>query len=204
MEHTSIPYSLHSSPFMYGMLPTPIGTPLNEVEDENSDIKTLHCHHNMTATGLAFPSFSGDPVFRQMSHPDELTRSKQIIEIGALAVTNQAKIDPRLEPCDLIPNHDLMLKNLVDIEEHVKKAGGAEALHNCKTIRKVLTGKTECERETDTADRVLDEDCDTSGNGTAEMYPDIFDGCDDNEIMETLMKQHATGDISVLEMEAGS
>ncbi|USP78233.1 uncharacterized protein yc1106_05507 [Curvularia clavata] len=197
-QPTSSPYSLHSGPFICGMLPTPIGTPLNEVEDKNSDINTLHYHHNMTATGVAFPPFSGDPVFRQMSRPEELARSKQIIEIGALAVTNQAKIDPRLEPCDPIPNRDLVLKKLVDIEEHVKKAGGAKALDSCKTIRKVLTGKTQCEGEMDAVSAVLNNDVDASKNVTTETYSEMFDGHDENEIMDTLMKQHATRDISVV------
>ena len=201
MEPTSIPYSPHSSPFIYGMMPTPIGTPLNEVEemeDTNSDINAFYHQHNMTAAGLSFPLFSGDPIFRQMSRPEELARSKQIIEIGALAVTNHTKIDPRLEPCNSIPKHDLVLKELVDIEEHVKKAGGVEALRSCKTIRRALAGKTECEGEMGAAGDALNDHNDTARSDTAETYPDLFVGHDDNEIMETLMKQHATRDIDVV------
>lgn len=197
MEPTSSPYSLHSSPFICGMLPTPIGTPLNRVEDTDPDIDTLHRNYNMTTPGLDFPQFSRDPIFRQMSHPEELARSRQIIEIGALAVTNYGKVDPRREPFESIPNRDLVLRKLVDIEEHVKKAGDVEALRSCKTIRKVLTGKTGCEDEKDVVDKVSNGGIDASRNNAVETYTDVFDGRDDDDIMASLMKEYGAEDISV-------
>lgn len=52
--------------------------------------------------------------------------------------------------------------------------------------------------ETDATGGMLSDDIYASRNDTAETYSDPFDGRDDNEIMETLMKQHATRDISVV------
>ena len=197
VEPTSVPYSLHASPLIYGMLPTPIGTPLNEemeMEETNCNTNTLRQDHSMSGADLNFSSFPTGPILRQMSHPDELARSQQIIEIGALAVTNRSKIDPRLQPHEPISDREFVLRKLGDIEEHVKNAGGVEALRSCNTIRKVLIGKTEGQGETDVVDGLLNGDINASRNSTAESYPDVFGGRDDDEIMATLMKQHGGGD----------
>ena len=168
------------------MLPTPIGTPLNEVIGaEDTNCNTLHPEHSGSATALNIPLFPVDPILRQMSHPVELARSQQIIEIGALAVTSHPKVDPRLQPDDEISDREYVLKKLVDIEEHVKKAGGIEALRSCNTIRKVLTGKTECEGETDVMDGVSNHGINALKDKTAESYPHVFDGHDNNEVMAT-------------------
>ena len=192
----STPYSLQSSPLVGGMLPTPIGTPLNEVmgvDDTSSDTDIAHQFHSIDMTGLPILSSAGNPIFRQMLHPDELARSRQIIEIGALAVTTNAKVDPRLEQGSSTLNLEHILKKLVDIEEHLEKSGGVEALRSCRTIREALVG----EAESGKGMRVMDEGL-IEGNGTSSNYSRMFDGCDDNEIMAMLMRQHGTGGSEVV------
>ncbi|KAF5851853.1 hypothetical protein GGP41_000557 [Bipolaris sorokiniana] len=129
-------------------------------------------------------------LFRQMSRPEELARSRQIIEIGALAVTSHSSIGPRLQPYTSASNQERISKKLVNIEEHLGKSGGAEALRSCKTIRKVLIGTTECEEETKGMDGVLKDDGNTAANIPKEAYSDLSNGCDDNETMAMLMSQH--------------
>ncbi|EUC51146.1 hypothetical protein COCMIDRAFT_80447 [Bipolaris oryzae ATCC 44560] len=190
MKPTSMPYSLQSSPLVGGMLPTPIGTPLNAVEDVDCDTNITHQNHSIENNNPFFPSFPEGLLFRQMSRPEELARSWQIIEIGALAVTNHGSIDPRLQPHTSASNQERILKKLVDIEAHLGKSGGAEALRSCKTIREVLTGRVECEEETKDMDGVFKDGEITAANTPNEAYSDLSNGCDDNEIMAMLMSQH--------------
>ncbi|EUC33267.1 hypothetical protein COCCADRAFT_96516 [Bipolaris zeicola 26-R-13] len=190
MKPTSMPYSLQSSPLVGGMLPTPIGTPLNAGEDTDCDTNTTHQNHSIENNNPFFPSFPEGLVFRQMSRPEELARSQQIIEIGALAVTNHGSIDPRLQPHAFVSNRERMLKKLVDIEEHLGRSGGVEALRSCKTIREVLTGTMECEEESNSMNEELKDEEITAANTSNEAYSDLSNGCDDNESMAMLMSQH--------------
>lgn len=190
MKPKSIPYSLQSSPLVGGMLLTPIGTPLNVVEGTDCDTNITHQNHSIENNNPFFPSFTEGLLFRQMSRPEELARSRQIIEIGALAVTSHSSIGPRLQPYTSASNQERISKKLVNIEEHLGKSGGAEALRSCKTIRKVLIGTTECEEETKGMDGVLKDDGNTAANIPKEAYSDLSNGCDDNETMAMLMSQH--------------
>ncbi|EMD90641.1 hypothetical protein COCC4DRAFT_127830 [Bipolaris maydis ATCC 48331] len=187
---TSMPYSLQSSPLVGGMLPTPIGTPLNVMENTDFDTNTTHQDHIIENNNPFFPSFPEGPLFRQMLRPEELERSRQIIEIGALAVTSHGSIDPMLQPYTSVSNQERILKKLIDIEEHLGKSGGAEALRSCRTIREALIGKTECEEEAKGVDRVLEHDGNTAINTPKEAYSNLSNGYDDNEIMAMLMSQH--------------
>ncbi|EMD58934.1 hypothetical protein COCSADRAFT_128629 [Bipolaris sorokiniana ND90Pr] len=173
-----------------GMLLTPIGTPLNVVEGTDCDTNITHQNHSIENNNPFFPSFTEGLLFRQMSRPEELARSRQIIEIGALAVTSHSSIGPRLQPYTSASNQERISKKLVNIEEHLGKSGGAEALRSCKTIRKVLIGTTECEEETKGMDGVLKDDGNTAANIPKEAYSDLSNGCDDNETMAMLMSQH--------------
>lgn len=82
------------------------------------------------------------PVVTRMTDPTQLAHSRRVIQIGAMAVRNQAPlplpIDPRLS------SHESMLKKLDDVERHLKgqDVDNEEALRGCELIREAL-GKRE-------------------------------------------------------------
>ncbi|KNG45446.1 hypothetical protein TW65_07696 [Stemphylium lycopersici] len=206
MKPTSMPYSLHSSPLVGGMLPTPIGTPLNEVLSMETDPDTSHKHQDYS-TGIqalrGFPPSEG-PVFRHMLRPEELSKSRQIIEIGALAVTNRTKIDPKLGPHSHTTNHERILKKLNDIEEHLKNSERTEGLRGCGIIREALANRTGRDELTNVVDEVLDDHTDEPSRMLAMEDLDMFDGCDDNEIMAMLMRQNGVDDSGIEDGDDGS
>jgi hypothetical protein len=177
MKPTSTPYGLHGSPWVDGMLRTPIGTPLNGM----IEVKGLRygCQHN----GISSSMGSGGPVFQHMTRPDELARSHQIIQIGAMVVKNRSKFDPRLEESST-DTHERLLKKLSDIEQHLKETKGEEALRGCRMIREAL-GKT---IEDEDVAPTVEHDPDTLDAPSKVLDCDMYDN--GNELMEMLMREN--------------
>ncbi|KAF7573476.1 hypothetical protein PtrM4_083810 [Pyrenophora tritici-repentis] len=128
---TSVPYQI--TPLVDGMLSMPLGTPINEVEYQIRS--PVHNYRTQDMSGPGHAVYPGGPTYRQMTRPEELARSRQIIEIGAMVVTNPSKLDPRLETQ---PSRTKILKSLDDIEEHLKEITDEEALRSCRLIRQAL------------------------------------------------------------------
>lgn len=177
-----MPYQ--GSPLIDGMLSMPLGTPMNEVE---YPIRSPDYKHRTQDLGTFNPPmYTGGPTYRQMTHTDELARSRQIIEIGAMVVTNRSKIDPSLEPQ---ASRTHILKSLEDIEKHLKETTDEEALRGCKLIREALVKTTAQEGIVDT-EEILDEDLEAPSKVLKDSDYDVFSGLDDNEIMAMLMKHN--------------
>lgn len=113
-----------------GMIPTPIGTPMSPVGPR----------YYRPAAGQQTPMHyelpSQDVIFRQMGRPDQMERSRKIIEIGAIAV--RAPLDPMLQDKD-----STILKKLEEVEQYLKHEGGdcQNALEGCVAIREALLQK---------------------------------------------------------------
>ncbi|CAO2651945.1 Nn.00g002280.m01.CDS01 [Neocucurbitaria sp. VM-36] len=146
LKPTGIPYVLGGSPMVGGMMSTPIGTPLDMLSESETPAK----HRKDTVSNITqykpthtLSTKSSGPVFEYMTHPNDLARSRQIIQIGAMAVVEPSKLDPRLE-------HDYegecpkrMLKSLLDVEQHLQgKNGDEEVLKACNVLRNALTKVT--------------------------------------------------------------
>jgi hypothetical protein len=124
-----------------------------------------------------------------MTRPGELARSRHIIEIGALVVSNRSKLDPRLEPQSPITDRARVLEKLADIEQHLRDKEGEEALPACMTIRVTLSNKMDAE-DVDVADEVGTVDAEWRDKEPAGSQCDVYNGHDDNEIMEMLMREN--------------
>ena len=180
MNPTSIPYAQHGSLLICGMLPTPIGTPLNEM----MEVEDLRCGHQDNGTdGIGLATVPEGPVFQHMTRPDELARSRQIIQIGAVAVKSRSTLDPRLMQTGM-NDRELILKKLADIEAHLKKTKGEEVLRGCRMIREALGKKLDADEVTDT---VEDEDPAALG-APSKLDCDTYD--DGSEVMEMLMRRN--------------
>ena len=183
MNPTSTPYSLHGSQLVGGMLPTPIGAPLNEMM-EVEDLRYGYQHNSANNNRLSM--VPEGPTFRHMTHPDELAKSRQIIQIGAMVVKNRSRLDPRLEQTGM-DTRECILKKLADIEEHLKETKGDEALRGCRMIREALGKKTKAE---DIANTVDDDGPENLEVPSKILDFDMYDGDDGNELMDMLMRQN--------------
>ena len=178
---TSTPYHIYSDSLVGGLLPTPIGTPLNELADiEELNYRTGTTVHTVHSEG---------PVFRHTRRPDEMARSRRIIEIGALVVSNRSKLDPRLEPLSPTADRARILEKLGDIEEHLRNKECKEALPACMTIRVTLSRNMDAE-DVDVADNTVEVCSEAPGKERLETQCDTYDDHDDNEIMEMLMREN--------------
>ncbi|KAI4710084.1 hypothetical protein J4E89_005316 [Alternaria sp. Ai002NY15] len=186
LNPTSIPYYTYNDTFVADMFSTPIGTPLNEMRDRR-DLKHGTGHNSAGMTDVAVGS--DNPVIRHMTRPDELARSRQIIEIGALAVASHLTLDPRLGLQSPTTNRAQILKKLADIEEHLGDKEAEEALSACKTIRDALSKRIEAEF-IDTADEVAEDYLEAPSKVLEGAQYGIYDGHDDNEIMGLLMREN--------------
>jgi hypothetical protein len=180
MNPTSIPYAQHGSLLICGMLPTPIGTPLNEMM-EVEDLR--YGYQDNVTDGIGLATVPEGTVFQHMTRPDELARSRQIIQIGAMAVKSRSTLDPRLMQTGM-NGRELILKNLANIEAHLKETKGEEALGGCRMIREALGKKLDADEVTDT---VEDEDPAVLG-APSKLDCNTYD--DGNELMETLLRQN--------------
>lgn len=183
---TSTPYHVYHNSLIGGLLPTPIGTPLNETMDIQ-EMSYGSGHNRVDAVGLT--SCSEDPIFRQMIRPNELARSRHVIEIGALAVSNRSKLDPRLESQSPTTSRARILEKLGDIEEHLRDKEGEEALPACMMIRFTLSKRMEAE-DVAVADSVGETHMEGPRKKYAESLCDVYDGHDDNQIMEMFMREN--------------
>jgi hypothetical protein len=165
------------------MLPTPIGTPLNQMM-EVQDLR--YGYQDNGANNNRLPMVPEEPVFCHMTRPDELARSRQIIQIGAMVVKNRSRLDPRLGQTGT-DSRERILKKLADIEEHLKETKGDEALGGCRMIREALGKKTEVE---DIANTVKDDGSDNLEAPSKILDCDMYDGDDGNKLMDMLMRQN--------------
>jgi hypothetical protein len=177
---------VYNNTLVGGMLSTPIGTPLNETtETQDPNYGTGYAGASMTGLTIR----SEDPFIRHMTRPEELTRSRQIIEIGALVVTNYSSLDPRLESYSPNTNDTQILKKLADIQEHLRDIEGEEVFSACGTIREALSMKIATE-VIGVADEAVEDHLAAPSIGTAELDCDLYDDHNDNEIMEMLMREN--------------
>ncbi|CAA9961324.1 hypothetical protein PTMSG1_04708 [Pyrenophora teres f. maculata] len=187
---TSVPYQI--TPRVDGMLSMPLGTPINEVEYQIRS--PVHNYRTQDMSRFGSPMYPGGPTYRQMTHPEELARSRQIIEIGAMVVTNPSKLDPRLETQ---PSRTKILKSLDDIEEHLKEITGEEALRGCRLIREALVKTVVQEDMVDMKEEMLDDIMQAPSKVLEESGYDVYSGLDDNEIMAMLMNQNGVDQQSI-------
>ncbi|KAF1939712.1 hypothetical protein EJ02DRAFT_456712 [Clathrospora elynae] len=211
MKPTSTPYAVHGSLLVGGMLPTPIGTPLNEM----MQMEDLHycCAANFTRqeNGLSLTGYAEMPMIRHMMRPEEIAHSMQIIEIGAMVVSNtkapRSKLDSSSDeqtPKDALTR---TMKKLEDIKRYLENMEGdnAEALSGCKKIRDALTEMWEDMRVKQTGeismrDEVMEEDWDAPSKVFEERDCDMFGGGmweGDNELTAMLMKENGRIDEEV-------
>jgi hypothetical protein len=186
LNPTSTPYYVYNNTPGGDMLLTPIGTLLNEMM-EVQGLKQGVGHNNVGTAGLTIRS--DDPVIRHMTRPEELTRSRQIIEIGALAVSNSSKLDPRLESHNLTTCRAQILRRLADIEEHLENKKGYEALSMCKTIRDTLSKEIE-NAAVDVSDEVVEDGLEAPSKVLAGAQYNGYDDRDDNDFMAMLMREN--------------
>jgi hypothetical protein len=177
MKPTSTPYAQYGSPLVDGMLPTPIGTSLNEM----MEVEDLRYGYQDNRAGLSMSSEG--PVFRYMTRPDDLVRSRQIIQIGAMVVQHRSRVDRRLEETDSNVQERL-LKKLANIEKHLKETKGEEALRGYRMIREAL-GMT---IDHDDVAPTVENDTGTLEAPSKVPDCDMYDG--GNELMEMLMREN--------------
>jgi hypothetical protein len=120
-----------------GPLGTSIGTPLGAPFDERGSRKRSRQPDN---GGYATQYGYDDPYIRQTTDPARLEHSRRIIEIGAMAVRNHSKLDPRLEDNDGMSAHERVVKKVEDVERYLQQdeAHNEEALKGCAMIREAL------------------------------------------------------------------
>jgi hypothetical protein len=120
----------------------PIGTPLNDVEDTSMDTPDQFSappsfpaivigNNNMCA------QLTG-PRLKHMSHEEQINKSLNIIEIGAMAVINKSKRKPPRP----LKEKDELLRMVAKIEEYLKAQAletTVKGLMACEIVRETLT-----------------------------------------------------------------
>jgi hypothetical protein len=81
------------------------------------------------------------------------------------------------------------LEKLGDIEEHLRDKEGEEALPACMMIRFTLSKRMEAE-DVAVADSVGETHMEGPRKKYAESLCDVYDGHDDNQIMEMFMREN--------------
>ena len=137
----SVPHRLPGFPSAGGMMVTPIGTPFDLLQEPASPAgpknDALLEFDNLPTYTSTLPDH--DPVFRHMTHPHELARSRNIIEIGALAVVSWPTLDPQLERATEETTKERVLSKLDDVERHFQgNDGGQQVLAACAMIRETV------------------------------------------------------------------
>ncbi|KAF2126834.1 hypothetical protein P153DRAFT_296360 [Dothidotthia symphoricarpi CBS 119687] len=193
---TSMPWGMQG-----GMLPTPIGTPLSAMDMDSPNARpTYHGGMPMNPTGMPMQyEYSNDLMLRHMTGLDQLAKSRQIIEIGAMAVYDKVRLDPRLDQETGKSIHERILEKLEDVERYLKEGGVdcEQVLRSCTTIREALARKIEDEDALNRDKEIssVEEDAD-SLNAPSKVYGDggLCDGgIEDNEdgdLMTMLMKEN--------------
>jgi hypothetical protein len=180
------------------MLPTPIGTPLHELKEvENLRYSTDAAHFSRqdTSKGSTHSTDIEGPKIRRMNRPEELARSRQIIEIGAMAITGATKLDPRLNEQISHDTHSRILKKLEDIETYLHCIDGdsEDALRGCAMIRETLHRRVRATG--DTRDAHAKHVLDAPGQILPRADCDMYDGNEnDVALMAMLMRENGCAD----------
>ncbi|KAJ4376235.1 hypothetical protein N0V83_001518 [Neocucurbitaria cava] len=144
LKPSGIPYVLGGNPLIGGMMSTPIGTPLDMLREPVSPARNNNDTRYDSARGP--PNKRNDIIFEHMTHPNDLARSRQIIQIGAMAVVQRSRIDPRLvvQENNQGNQKEHILKKLQDVQEHLQenKSEDEHVLNACSVLRGALTQKT--------------------------------------------------------------
>lgn len=133
--------------------------------------------------------------------PSRLAHSRRIIEIGAMAVRNHAKIDPALEDNAGagMSAHERILKKVEDVEKYLRRdeRDNEDALKGCAMIRAAFLETREKAKLVGGGNVVkedLEEDVPSkmmSSDGDGER---LFGGCldddDDDDLMSLLMREN--------------
>lgn len=181
----------HGSQLVGGMMLTSIGTPLNAEKD------VLHGGLATSGQGIDSTELSiqyGGPDIRHMTHPQDLARSRQIIEIGAIAVRKRhhANVDPMLELDLMMTNRERILSKLEELERYLRQeeGGNLNALRGCRMIRMALEGGAESEnRQESIGEDMMADTSDVPSMVFVRRDYDLFDSENGhNELMALLMQ----------------
>ena len=115
-----------------------------------------------------------------------------------MVVTNPSKLDPSLEPQ---PSLTQILKNLDDIEEHLKESTDEEALRSCKLIREALVKTTVRDDMVGTKEEISEDDMEAPSKVLEESGYDIYSALDDNDFMAMLVKHNGVNEDTVEDIE---
>ncbi|KAI8943191.1 hypothetical protein NX059_001220 [Plenodomus lindquistii] len=200
MKQPTTPYGRNGSPLVGGMFSTPIGTPLDdlmEVEDSGcSGSGSSSSRSSYHAPGPAGPSIhtrDSSPIIQHMTRPEDLARSRQIIQIGAMAMRPSTNLDPNLPGTPAVAHHECILKKLDDIEFYLSQDNGhnPDALRGCRMIREALANRMEMDQIIlDSKDEVESDTLDAPSTVYSEMDCGFMgNGDDDNELMKLLMQE---------------
>ncbi|CBX98818.1 hypothetical protein LEMA_P080570.1 [Plenodomus lingam JN3] len=208
LKQPTTPHGRHGSPLIGGMFSTPIGTPLDDVMEVDDSGYTASSrsfsrssHHAQGATSSsARHKKDGAPVFKRLMRPEDLAKSRHIIQIGAMATkTAPVHLDPNLQGISpSASHHDRILKKLDDIEHHLRleNGGNADALRGCTMIREALAKKMEMEHTIMYGEKKGKDDAlDAPSTVFSEMGCSFLGGGDDdNELMKLLMQETKQAD----------
>jgi hypothetical protein len=192
----TVPYFLPGSPLvgLHPAIGTPIGTPFERPHDARGGsrkrTRPFYSDHD--------PQYQvPDPYLCRMTDPTQLRHSRRIIEIGAMAVRNHTKIDPKLETDDSLSPHERIVKKLEDVERHLKQdeADNQDALKGCAMIREALNRRVQRERvvvklDDDDAATRSDELDAPSLMMSKEDSGIVGGGLDDDDLMGLLIKEN--------------
>ncbi|KAF9692877.1 hypothetical protein EKO04_009169 [Ascochyta lentis] len=174
-----------NSNFIGGMVPTSIGTPLSPISPR----------HHHPAAGQQMPlqheHLGQEVLFRPMTRPDQMQRSRRVIEIGAMAVS--APIDPTLQN-----NARTILKKLEEVEQYLKRecSDCEDALKGCTMIKEALTRKLSVaeyeDRANDTdVNRIIEDTLDAPSTFLSAQDESLFgSGTDDDKLMAMLINEN--------------
>lgn len=184
IPRASTPYMMPSSPLVGGMIPTPIGTPmpgLMDLDDFGIPVDASRCRaYDVDIAETLHSGNTASPIVRHMTRPKELARSRNIIEIGAMAVREVAKLDPRLEEetSTAISRHCIFQK-LDEIETYLRERndeGIADALRGCAIIREALAENLVEPEVVETVEDVKENGLTAPSTVFAEVGQNIFAG----------------------------
>ena len=182
------------------MLPTTIGTPLNELPSEDEGYQPDP--HGRAPGGLkgklVHDAYPGRPLVRHIVRPNQLARRRKIIEIRAMAVTNYSKIDPKLERQTSTASFKCILNRITEIEQYLENKSGdnAAALRGCAMIRDVINNKIDIgiAIKSDTVIKKDSSSLDAPSKVFSKMNCDMYGGGHgDNELIGLLMEEAKHG-----------
>jgi len=176
----------------------PIGTPLNDVMEVDASGYAEHASKTSHYGRKDFHFFGrcateNGPAIWPIDHPEGISKSRQIIQIGAMAMQSSPGPDPTLSTEPYSTHHERILKKLEDIEQHLSLENGysSDALRGCKMIREALAKKTEMDLMLRDAEEVQYDALDAPSKVYSEMGCDFYDGSnEDNEQWKLLIQEN--------------